>query len=179
MAAVLPPAAHAESPPPAAHSAPVSVDDLEWLVDTLQNDQDRAKLVADLRALIAAQRGATPEKPAAVTFLGQLSQQIDALTGEILAGVAVIVDAPRLLGWAREQILDPAARARWPDPRRLAGHGKPNRSSIVINVSHSDRTMATARPHRATASSARGLQSRTRRALCQSTSGRGRAVRSG
>jgi len=113
MAAVLPPAAHAESPPPAAHSAPVSVDDLERLVDTLQNDQDRAKLVADLRALIAAQRGATPEKPAAVTFLGQLSQQIDALTGEILAGVAVIVDAPRLLGWAREQILDPAARARW------------------------------------------------------------------
>jgi len=91
----------------------VSVDDSSGSSTRLQNDQDRAKLVADLRALIAAQRGATPEKPAAVTFLGRLSQQIDALTGEILAGVAVIVDAPRLLGWAREQIFDPASRARW------------------------------------------------------------------
>jgi moderate conductance mechanosensitive channel len=105
--------ARAEALPPAAPSTPVSVDDLERLVGTLQNDQERAKLIADLSALIAAQRHAAPEKPAAVTFFGQLSQQIDVLTGEILAGVAVIVDAPRLFGWARQQIFDPAARALW------------------------------------------------------------------
>ena len=91
----------------------MTVDELERLVDTLQDDAARAKLVAELRALIAAQRGVAAEKPAATAILGQLSQQIDALTGEILAGVAVIVDAPRLVGWARHQVSDPAARRLW------------------------------------------------------------------
>jgi len=114
VATVLPAVARAEAPPPAASaSAPVTVDELDRLVDTLQNDSARAKLVADLRALIAAERGVAAEKPAAVTFFGQLSQQIDVLTGEILAGVAVVVDAPRLYGWARQQVTDPAARVQW------------------------------------------------------------------
>jgi moderate conductance mechanosensitive channel len=114
VATVLPAIARAEAPPPAASaSAPVTGDELERLVDTLQNDAARAKLVAELRALIAAQRGTAAETPAAITFFGRLSQQIDVLTGEILAGVAVVVDAPRLLGWAREQISDPAARGLW------------------------------------------------------------------
>ena len=91
----------------------MTVDELERLVDTLQDDAARAKLVAELRALIAAQRSVAAEKPAATAILGQLSQQIDALTGEILAGVAVIVDAPRLFGWARHQVSDPAARRLW------------------------------------------------------------------
>jgi moderate conductance mechanosensitive channel len=91
----------------------VTVDELERLVGTLQDDTARAKLVAELRALIAAQRGLAPEKPAATAMFSQLSQQIDAMTGEILAGVAVIVDAPRLLGWARYQVSDPAARRLW------------------------------------------------------------------
>src|SRR6516165_11185109 len=113
IATILPAAAQAETPKPAAQSAPVSVDELERLVDTLQDEAARAKLVAELRALIAAQRGVAAEKPAATAILGQLSQQIDALTGEILAGVAVIVDAPRLFGWARHQVSDPAARRLW------------------------------------------------------------------
>jgi small-conductance mechanosensitive channel len=114
VATVLPAVARAQAAPPAASaSVPVTVDELERLVDTLQNDSARAKLVADLRALIAAQRGAAAEKPAAVPFFGQLSQQIDVLTGEILAGVAVIADAPRLLARTREQISDPTARGLW------------------------------------------------------------------
>ena len=113
VATVLPTTARADTPPPAAQPAPVSVDELERLVDTLQDDAARTKLVADLRALIAVQRGATAEKPAATVIFGQLSQQIDAFTGEILAGVAVIVDAPRLFGWARQQVSDPAERRLW------------------------------------------------------------------
>ena len=113
VATVLPATARADTPPPAAQPAPVSVDELERLVDTLQDDAARAKLVADLRALIAVQRGATAEKPAATVIFGQLSQQIDAFTGEILAGVAVIVDARRLFGWARNQVYDPAERRLW------------------------------------------------------------------
>jgi small conductance mechanosensitive channel len=119
VTALLPAAARADTsapkpqPAPAAQAAPVTVDELERLVDTLQDDTARAKLVAQLHALIAAQRAAAPEKPTATAIFGQLSQQIDAMTGEILAGVAVIVDAPRLLGWARHQVSDPAARRLW------------------------------------------------------------------
>jgi len=113
VATILPATSRADTPAPAAQPAPVTVDELERLVDTLQDDAARAKLVAELRALIAAQRGVAAEKPATTAILGQLSQQIDALTGEILAGVAVIVDAPRLFGWARHQVSDPAARRLW------------------------------------------------------------------
>src|SRR5215471_1271937 len=88
--------------------APVSADELERVVDTLQDDSARAKLVEQLRALIAAQRGAQKEKPPAAALFGQLSQQVDALSGEILAGAAMVVDAPRLLGWAHQQISDAA-----------------------------------------------------------------------
>ena len=59
------------------------------------------------------QRGAEKEKPAATALFGQLSEQIDAFSGEILAGVAMVVDAPRMFGWARVQISDNEARRVW------------------------------------------------------------------
>ena len=105
--------ARAAEPSPNAQPAPVSVDELERLVHTLQDDAARTRLVEQLRALIAVQRGAEAEKPAAAALFGQLSQQIDAFSGEILAGVAMVLDAPRLIGWAREQISDTAARRLW------------------------------------------------------------------
>ena len=112
--AILQPAtARADTSTPVAQPAPVTIDELERLVDTLQDDGARAKLVGQLRALIAAQRGTAAEQPAGPAFFGQLSQRIDALTGEILAGVAVLIDAPRLAGWARHQLSDPAARRLW------------------------------------------------------------------
>jgi small-conductance mechanosensitive channel len=102
-------------PAEAAEPAPLpSPDELERLVDTLQDEDARAKLVEQLRALIAAQRGIEQkEKPAGAALFGQLSQQIDAFSGEILAGAVMVVDAPRLAGWAREQVFDPAARRLW------------------------------------------------------------------
>ena len=113
VAFLLPATVRADAPSPAVQPAPVTVDELERLVDTLQDDAARTKLVGQLRALIASQRGAAPEKPAATAMFSQLSQQIDAMTGEILAGIAVIVYAPRLFGWARHQVSDPAARRLW------------------------------------------------------------------
>ncbi|HEV2100843.1 MAG TPA: mechanosensitive ion channel domain-containing protein [Stellaceae bacterium] len=112
---------HAATSPakPAAQPAPVSPDELQRLVDTLQNEKERARLVGELRALIAAQRkipdDKISEKPAGILLLGRLSRQVDALTGEILAGVALLVDAPRLVHWAHWQITDAAARQRWID----------------------------------------------------------------
>jgi moderate conductance mechanosensitive channel len=113
VAILLPAAVRADAPAPAPRPAPVTIDELERLVDTLQDDGGRTKLVGQLRGLIAAQRASVAEQPAGPAFFSQLSQQIDALTGEILAGVAVIIDAPRLAGWARHQVSDPAARRLW------------------------------------------------------------------
>jgi small conductance mechanosensitive channel len=115
VAATLPSAVRADTLAPAVQPAPVAVDELERLVDTLQDDAARAKLVAQLRALIDAQRGAAAQKttPVGPALFEQLSQRIDDLTGEILAGVAVLIDAPRLVGWLRNQITDAAARRLW------------------------------------------------------------------
>jgi len=103
---------------PAPQPAAVSVDELQKLVDTLQDDQSRAHLVDQLRALIAVQRGhppppAEPDVPDAVGLLHDFSSQINAISSEILAAVTVIVDAPRLLGWLQTQLFDPAGRERW------------------------------------------------------------------
>jgi moderate conductance mechanosensitive channel len=92
---------------------PLAPGDLQQLVDTLKNDHARAKLVAQLEALIAAQRQVQPQQPQGVVLLGRLSNQIDAFSGEILAGVAMVVDAPRLILWAREQMHSRKARERW------------------------------------------------------------------
>jgi moderate conductance mechanosensitive channel len=117
------------SQPDAAPSAPVSSAELEGLVRQLQDPTARARLVAELNALIAAERAAAPAPPTAPTLpgrqaaappaqqaaalLGRFWQRLDIAAGEIVAGAAVIVDAPRLYGWAREQIVDAAARRRW------------------------------------------------------------------
>ena len=112
ISVALSPGVRAADQPPARRPAPVPVDEL-GVVHTLQDDTARAKLVQELRAVLAVQRGAEKEKPAATALFGQLSEQIDAFSGEILAGVAMVVDAPRLFGWAREQIFDNEAHRVW------------------------------------------------------------------
>ena len=96
----------------AAEPAPVSTDELQRLVDSLQDDAAREKLVEQLRGLIAAQRGVEKEKPAGAAIFNQVTQQVEAFSGEILAGAAIVVDAPRLLEWVGEQASDTAARRR-------------------------------------------------------------------
>jgi small conductance mechanosensitive channel len=104
---------------PALAAAPVpagaapSVGELEQLVDTLRDDKARAALVTQLQALIAAQRTTAAETSEPASFLAGLSPRINALMEEVLAGVAVIVDAPRLVAWGQAQIANEAARARW------------------------------------------------------------------
>ena len=99
----------------AAEPAPVSADELERLVHSLQDETEREKLIEQLHGLIAAQRGAEKEKPAGAAFFNQVTQQVEAFSGEILAGAAMVVDAPVLLEWASEQASDHAARRLWVD----------------------------------------------------------------
>ncbi len=119
-------AARAQSPPTPASPAPaapaVSAAELQQLVTTLQDPTARAHLVGQLQALIAAGRGtgvaATPAPAAPVAagpvgFFDTVSQQIDTVTGEILAAAQVVVDAPRLVHWTKAQVVDPASRDFW------------------------------------------------------------------
>src|SRR5437899_11950533 len=101
-------AAAAQATTDAAQPAPVSADELERLVKTLQDDSQRARLVEELRALIAAERGVEANQPEATpsSVLALLSQRIEAISEEVLAAAAVVVDIPRLLAWLEEQATD-------------------------------------------------------------------------
>jgi moderate conductance mechanosensitive channel len=103
------------APPPT--PAPVTAAELQRLVDTLQDDAQRARLVQDLRGLIAIQRGAEaqPEESAPATILGQISQRTEAIGQEVLAAAAVVVDVPRVVGWVEQQVVDPVLREFWLD----------------------------------------------------------------
>ena len=93
----------------------VSAAELQQLVDTLKDPAARDKLVTELQALIAAERGAQPPAAAPTTarVIDDLSRAIADITDEILATASVLLDAPLLIGWAKAQIGDPALREQW------------------------------------------------------------------
>ena len=108
---VRPIAVSAATPTPAAQDP--SITELEQLVDTLKDDKARQAFVVQLQTLIAAQR-AEPVKPDEPRdLISVMSHRIDALAEEVLAGATVLVDAPLLLTWVKEQIVDETTRARW------------------------------------------------------------------
>ncbi len=111
------PAASLSAQAPAVPPAPVSAAELERLVNTLQDDGQRARLIDELRGLIAVQRGAEAqaEEAASTTLLGQISQRTEAISQEVLAAAAVVVDVPRLVTWVEQQASDPVLRDFWLD----------------------------------------------------------------
>jgi moderate conductance mechanosensitive channel len=102
-------------PPAQPQPTAVTAEDLQSLVDTIQDPAARQKLIKELQGLIAAQRGVQQASPAANvrSFFAGLSQQADALSGEVLVAAAVVVDAPRLLDWFQSQISNQETRRRW------------------------------------------------------------------
>jgi hypothetical protein len=118
LIALGPTFAAAASPTPAAGNP--SVAELEQLVQTLKDDKERQAFVTQLETLIASHRAvaAKPSKPEDLVSI--LSDRINALGDELLAGVAVLVDAPLLLAWTKGQIANEYTRALWgQDPRPL------------------------------------------------------------
>jgi small-conductance mechanosensitive channel len=116
--AVAGPAAQAATPAAPAQ-APPSAAEISAVLRTLQDPRARVQLIGELRALLAATQGmpAAPATPAAPKKpsdpWGRLSTRLDALTGQILAGAAVVVDAPQLISWAHWQIANPALNRLW------------------------------------------------------------------
>jgi small-conductance mechanosensitive channel len=111
LVAIWPKSISAASPSAGAENP--SLTELEQLVDTLKDDNARQAFVAQLQTLIAAQRGVTVKPQDPEDLISLLSHRINALSGEVFAGVAVLVDAPLLLAWVNGQVANEATRDRW------------------------------------------------------------------
>ena len=101
---------------PAGTTAEVSLGDLEALAATIEDEAGRRRLVARIRALIAAQKSVT-EKPAVESlgagFIDRLSRNVKESSGQLAGAVQTLSDLPGLAAWFRAQAGDPDARALW------------------------------------------------------------------
>lgn len=112
--AANPPAAAPATPANAAAS-PVTADDLQNLVNTIQDPAARKKLVTELQGLIAVQHGVQKTSPshALRNFFASLADGAHAIGDEVLAAAAVAVDAPRIVSWIRDQASNEQTRHGW------------------------------------------------------------------
>ena len=125
-------AAAAQAPAPARQDAPadgslkpeeLSRQELRDLIATLQDDEARAKLVARLQVLARAGAEDAEEKkkketPATASGIGsrlltQLSERIEGVSEDLVAGARIAVDLPRLWSWGADQLAQPDKRAQW------------------------------------------------------------------
>ncbi len=116
FAAAQVPGTTPSGPPPAAEQ-PADPERVKALIATLQDDKARAELVARLQLLLQAQAAEEDRKTALETVGSQALVAVSDKVRDVTGGVAVIGSAlaqsPQLLVWARDQLADPAARARW------------------------------------------------------------------
>ncbi|MBC7950526.1 MAG: mechanosensitive ion channel [Rhodospirillaceae bacterium] len=113
----LPAAAQNNHPP---KDNGVRVEELQRLVDTLESDADRKRLVEQLKGLVSAQR--KTDAAAEDGVLGTISERLEVFGDEVMDAVGALKDVPKLVDWAGAQLADPAVRARWGDTLwKLAG----------------------------------------------------------
>ena len=109
--AAVPRPAAGQAPPPAAQA--VSTADLEKLVGTLQDEQQRQRLIKDLQALIAAQQQRPAAAPASGDLIDAATAELQQLGDDLVATASVLIDLPDLANWGRTQLEDVQARDRW------------------------------------------------------------------
>ena len=103
-----------------ASASTVPAANLQNLVTTLQNDKQRAQLIGQLQALIAAQKAtatktaATPSvETAAQGIVANLAGKFDTIGAEMLDIVDIARGAPKAVDWLDAQASSPATRAQW------------------------------------------------------------------
>ena len=88
---------------------------LEKLVATIENAQERERFLAQLKALIAAQKAAQTAKGAPrraePALLERLADRAQRLTGSLQDLSAVIADLPKAWNWLRSRLTDAEKRA--------------------------------------------------------------------
>lgn len=105
--------------PPAQQAAPANAE-LERLLQTLENDAERQRLIDALRALVQAQRGGQPAPAEAAPpiervggrFVESLAEQIGGIGAAVLRAAGFIADAPKLWQGLRGIVGNPLARER-------------------------------------------------------------------
>ncbi|MGE5475400.1 MAG: mechanosensitive ion channel domain-containing protein [Bacteroidales bacterium] len=97
----------------AAHDGAVKVEELQKLVNTLENDGERQRLVGQLKTLIAAQRHG--EQEAESGLLGMVTERLETFGDDAMDAVAALKDTPKLMAWGGQQLADPALRGHWAD----------------------------------------------------------------
>jgi small-conductance mechanosensitive channel len=94
----------------------LSPQELRDLIATLKDDKARAKLIAQLQALAGADGAARTEDRApgmGSRLLAHLSDRIEGVSRDVVAGARMAVNLPRLWQWAEEQLGKPDRRAAW------------------------------------------------------------------
>lgn len=108
--------ARATAPAPA-QDGPATISDtaLADLVQTIEDEEARQKLLDQLRALQAA-RGADAEAAtgnARNGLLNQISGRVEKLGRQLMTAGGALFDLPKGLAWLRDQVSDPAKRTLW------------------------------------------------------------------
>jgi small conductance mechanosensitive channel len=111
----LPPAGAQDASSEAAAS--VSASDLERLLNTLENPEEREKFIRQLRGLVAAQKQSEPSLPLvpermASRFLETLSEEVADIGQALLGAAAFIADAPKAWAWLQAELGDERNRRR-------------------------------------------------------------------
>ena len=96
--------------------AEVSSAEIEVLVQSLQDPEARAKLIAQLKAMQAAQQkaeGVQEEPGLGAMLLASLSENVREASDGLVAVATALLNAPMIVAWAAEQARDPAVRSLW------------------------------------------------------------------
>ena len=113
-APVAPGAARAEAPG-APLDAGLTSAEIDDLVATLEDADERARLIARLKSLRAAAAADRERvaRGAGGRLMERLSGDVDELSKHLAAGLALMLDAPRLAAWLRDRAGDAATRGAW------------------------------------------------------------------
>lgn len=101
----------ADAPP--ANPPASTTEDLQKLVATLKDDQQREQLIKQLDALIAAQQHLAPPPETPSDLIGQATAKLQQLGDDLVDTAALLVDVPRLVSWVQAQVADDQVRERW------------------------------------------------------------------
>ena len=92
----------------------VSVQDLEDLASAIEDKGQRRELIARIRALIAAGKGAgLPEESPGARIISGLSEKAREAGRQAMAAAETLSQLPRMAVWLKSQADDPEARALW------------------------------------------------------------------
>ncbi len=119
------PAPAAAAPAESTASPDPTPEQMQAMITTLEDPAARARLVEQLKALVAAQKGLeqakAEEAPAASTLpetigasaLSFLAERMDVLSRQLVQVGNVFKELPGAIEWANRQMVDPSARDRW------------------------------------------------------------------